>query len=160
MGCSTSLRTGPTVHVSVSPSAEAGDSCTLLQSLTTSSAVRDGTPTTDAMVETLASSVRVDSAGVIMEFPGTSAGASDPSYRTSTVSTTKGSRQYPENMQTTVSRTTLALVRSVAVHSMRTSEVSRVMRLMCPLMMGGRLRTEPAASETTGYSGLSRIMGT
>lgn len=36
--------------------------------------------------------------------------------------------------------TTLALVRSVAVHSMNTSRVSRLMAECAPLMMGGRLR--------------------
>jgi len=45
---------------------------------------------------------------------------------TSTGSTSKGEAQYSANMHATVLSTTLALVRSVAVHSMRTSRVLRL----------------------------------
>jgi hypothetical protein len=45
---------------------------------------------------------------------------------TSTGSTSKGCWQYSENMHTTVLSTVLALVRSVAVHSMNTSRVFNV----------------------------------
>ncbi len=48
---------------------------------------------------------------------------------TCTGSTSKGRSQYSANMQHTVLSTTLALVRSVAVHSMKMSRVSSV---ICP----------------------------
>ena len=51
------------------------------------------------------------------------------------------------------------LVRSVAVHSMKTLRVSSVMREWWPLMMGGMLSTTPSASRITGYTALSRMMG-
>lgn len=43
---------------------------------------------------------------------------------TCTGSTSNGTSQYSENMQQTVLSTTFALVRSVAVHSMKMSRVS------------------------------------
>ena len=67
-----------------------------------------------------------------------------------TGSTVKGLAQYSENMVTTVSRTIFALVRSVAVHSMNTLVVSRVIFDLLPLIMGGRDMTVSSASSTTG----------
>ena len=55
---------------------------------------------------------------------------------TSTGSTANSVAEYCENIVTTVLSTIFALLRSVAVHSMNTSVVSRVMALCAPLMMG------------------------
>ena len=49
-----------------------------------------------------------------------------------------GVAQYSENMVIMVFKTTLALVRSVAVHSMKTFLVFRVILEWFELMMGGR----------------------
>jgi hypothetical protein len=49
-------------------------------------------------------------------------------------------------MQHTVLSTICALVRSVAVHSMNTSRVCRLMALCAPLMMGGSDSTVRLAS--------------
>ena len=53
----------------------------------------------------------------------------------------KGSAQYSENMATMVLRTILPLVRSVAVHSMKTFLVSSVILEWLLLMMGGSDKT-------------------
>ena len=56
---------------------------------------------------------------------------------TSTGSTENLAAEYSENMVTTVLSTIFALLRSVAVHSMKTSVVSSEMAECAPLMMGG-----------------------
>ena len=61
-----------------------------------------------------------------------------------------GTAQYSENIATTVSSTMLALVKSVAVHSMKTFFVLRVILLWSPLMIGGRDSTTSFESKTTG----------
>ena len=66
------------------------------------------------------------------------------------VETVKGFAAYSENMETTVSRTILALVRSVAVHSMNTLVVSREILDLLPLIMGGIDMTVSSESRTTG----------
>jgi len=64
-----------------------------------------------------------------------------------------------ENMQTMVSRTILALFRSVAVISMKTFFVLSVIFVWSPLMIGGIDSTIPFRSRITGYRGLSRMIG-
>lgn len=60
------------------------------------------------------------------------------------------------NIVTMVSSTMLALVRSVAVHSMKTSVVSKRIRLRWPLMTGGSDKTSPFESLITGYTCATR----
>ena len=79
---------------------------------------------------------------------------------TSTGSTVKGSAQCSQNMVTMVSSTMWALVRSVAVTSMKTSVVASVMREWRELIMGGNEQTTPFVSRITGYSGSSLMIGT
>jgi len=64
-----------------------------------------------------------------------------------------------ENMQTMVSRTILALFRSVAVISMKTFLVLSVIFVWSPLIIGGIDSTIPFLSRITGYRGLSRMIG-
>lgn len=66
----------------------------------------------------------------------------DPSgFTTSTESITNGLEQYSENIVTIVSSDILALVRSVAVISMNTFLVFKVILEWSPLMIGGIERT-------------------
>tara|TARA_B100000787_G_scaffold36009_1_gene25213 strand:+ start:274 stop:444 length:171 start_codon:yes stop_codon:yes gene_type:complete len=53
---------------------------------------------------------------------------------------------YSENIATMLLSTVLSLVRSVPVHSMKTSLVSLEMREWLPLMMGGSESTVSVAS--------------
>ena len=64
-----------------------------------------------------------------------------------------GSAQYCANMVSIVLSTTLALVRSVAVHSMKTLRVLSLILEWSPLMIGGSDSTTPLASWMTGYRG-------
>ena len=57
-----------------------------------------------------------------------------------------GVAQYPENMAHMILSTMWALVRSVAVTSMKTFLVLSVIFEWSPLMIGGRLNTRPLAS--------------
>lgn len=70
--------------------------------------------------------------------------------RPRTGSTVKGCAQYCENMATIVLSVMLALVRSVAVHSIRMFLISGAMRECQPLMTGGRERSVPAESKLRG----------
>ena len=77
---------------------------------------------------------------------------------TSPASIEKGSEEYTENIVTKVSRTTLVLVKSVPVHSMKTFFVFSVILLWSPLIIGGIDKTTPLESYMTGYTGLSFII--
>jgi hypothetical protein len=76
-----------------------------------------------------------------------------------TGSTVKGFAQYWLNMATSVLSTMLALVRSVAVHSMSTFLMPGAMREWCPLITGGRESSVPLASKRQGYTGERSIRG-
>ena len=65
-----------------------------------------------------------------------------------------GFLQYPENIHTSVSKTICALNLSVAVHSMKTSLVLRVILEWLPFIIGGSESTTPLLSVMTGYTGL------
>src|SRR5688572_8034697 len=69
-----------------------------------------------------------------------------------TLSTSNGLAAYSANMAVRVSRTMRALVRSVAVASMKMLRVARVILVRSELMRGGTEHT-PAASTTTGQRG-------
>ena len=77
---------------------------------------------------------------------------------TSTGSAANSVAEYCENAATTVFRTIFALFRSVAVHSMNTSVVSRVMALCAPLINGGNDKTVRFASYSTGNTALPSRM--
>ena len=77
---------------------------------------------------------------------------------TSPASIEKGSEEYTENIVTKVSRTTLVLVKSVPVHSMKTFFVFSVILLWSPLIIGGIDKTTPFESYMIGYTGLSFII--
>mmetsp|Transcript_24834 Transcript_24834/g.45388 ORF Transcript_24834/g.45388 Transcript_24834/m.45388 type:complete len:203 (-) Transcript_24834:483-1091(-) len=168
--CRMSLLVGGTVTSTVpfsSPWYSAGPSCILFSSSQMVPGVMS-TPTIEVISLTLASALRVLRRGVVSVATKAVSAASPncrtpslpSSYTTVTGSTVKGDPQYSLNMVTTVSSTMCALVRSVAVHSMNTSVVSRVMREWWPLMMGGRDMTVPLPSRITGYRGESLIKGT
>ena len=77
---------------------------------------------------------------------------------TSTGSTVNGSAQYSLNIVTIVFSTIFALFKSVAVHSMKTSVVSKEIADFAPLMIGGNDNTVPSESFTTGNTALSSMM--
>lgn len=79
---------------------------------------------------------------------------------TSTGSTVKGRAQYWENIVTTMLSTMRALVRSVAVHSMKTLRVLSEMAECAPLMMGGRERTCGIGGEGGAHEDECRGTGT
>ena len=72
-------------------------------------------------------------------------------------STVKGSEQYSLNIVTIVFNTIFALFRSVAVHSMKTSVVSKEIADLAPLMIGGNDKTVPS-SPSPRNTALSSMM--
>ena len=69
------------------------------------------------------------------------------------------SKQYSENMVATILTTMPSLVSSVAVTSMNTFCVFKVILLCSELMIGGIDRTRSSESYIIGYTGESLMMG-
>ena len=66
--------------------------------------------------------------------------------------------EYCEKAATIVFSRILALIRSVAVHSINTSVVSRLIALCAPLISGGKDSTTRFASYNTGKTALPSRM--
>mmetsp|Transcript_22351 Transcript_22351/g.55201 ORF Transcript_22351/g.55201 Transcript_22351/m.55201 type:complete len:214 (-) Transcript_22351:760-1401(-) len=136
-GWSTSERVGGTSTCSIPSDPSCVRSC-MRHSRSAIFCGSSSTPMRLQMYWGSASTTRVMKSGYVFSAPIAST--------TSTGSTAKGVSLCWLNIVTTVLSTILALLRSVAVHSMKMSRVSREIALCAPLMMGGSDSTVRFAS--------------